>query len=67
VVTTAFLSLALPERRQQGHVLPMPAGGVIAIVKHMAQVEQQPLIGYGVPLFEWGPGVVAIEDKRVIT
>lgn len=45
----------------------MSAGaGVIATVKHMAQVEQQPLIGYGAPLFEWGPGV-AIEDKRVIT
>jgi hypothetical protein len=30
----------------------------------MAQAKQQPLLGYGVPLFEWSPGVT-IEDAEL--
>jgi hypothetical protein len=49
--------------RQQWDELPMP-DGVIATVEDMAQVEQQPLLGYGAPLFKWSPWVT-IEDAEL--
>jgi hypothetical protein len=57
-----FLSLTTGRKisRQQWDELPMP-DGIIATVEHMAQTEQQPLLGPGAPLFEWSPGV-EIED-----
>jgi hypothetical protein len=48
--------------RKQWDTLPMP-DRVITAVEHMAEDEQQPLVGHGEPLFEWSPGV-AIEDNE---
>jgi hypothetical protein len=60
-----FLSLATRRKlsRQQWDVLPMP-NGLIARVKNMAQAEQQPLLGYGAPLFEWTPRVTIVDHAE---
>jgi hypothetical protein len=39
--------------------------GVIAAVEGMAQYKQQPLIGQGPPIFEWGPGILIVDDIAV--
>jgi hypothetical protein len=58
-----FLSLTTGRKlsRQQWDELPTP-GGVVEAVKRIAQTDNQPLIGHGVPLFEWSPGV-PIQDN----
>ena len=40
--------------------------GVVATVEQMAQAKQQPLLGYGAPLFEWSPGVGIIDQEMEI-
>lgn len=61
-----FLSLVTGRKlsRQQWTKLPMP-NGVIATVEHIALAEQQPLAGYGAPLFEWAPGVEIMDEMNV--
>ena len=39
--------------------------GIIATVERMVLAEQQPLVGYGAPLFEWAPGVEMVEELIV--
>jgi hypothetical protein len=48
-----FLSLTTGRKlcREQWDELPMP-NGVIAIVEHIAQTDNQPLVGHGETLFE---------------
>jgi hypothetical protein len=61
-----FLSLTTGRKlsRQQWDELPMP-DGVIAAVEAMAARDEQPLLGYGAPVFEGSPGIV-IEDEAPI-
>jgi hypothetical protein len=60
-----FLSLATGRKlsRQQWDALPMPEG-VVTAVERMPQDESQPLIGQGVPLFQWSPGMPIEEDVQ---
>ena len=53
-----FMSLVTGRRlsRHAWTAVPMP-NAVIATVERMAELEQQPLIEGGLPLFEWGPNV----------
>lgn len=59
-----FLLLATGRKlsRKQWDILSMPDKVIAAVESMVAQVEQQQLIGYGAPLFEWIPGV-ALEDE----
>jgi hypothetical protein len=58
-----FMSLTTGRKlsRQQWDELPMP-DGVIDKVERMGELQLQPIMGDGAPLFEWTPGVAIEED-----
>jgi hypothetical protein len=59
-----FLSLTTGRNlsRQQWNELPIP-NEVVATVGRIAQTDNQLLIGHGVPLFQWSPGVPIKDDE----